>query len=91
MRSSAASRWSNLQIGNAACAPVARAVVDAPQASTPVVSPPKAATPTGVSAGLATMPGSQHQGIDTSTWALLALAGLGLAGSAWVGVRRVLG
>jgi hypothetical protein len=81
----------NLQIGNAACAPVATAAVDAPQAATPVVSPPKAATPTGVSSGLATMPGSNHQGIDTSTWALLALAGLGLAGSAWVGVRRVLG
>jgi hypothetical protein len=81
----------HLQIGDAACAPVASAVVDAPQAATPVVSPPKAATPTGVSSGLATMPGSHDHGIDASTWALLALAGLGLAGSAWVGMRRVLG
>jgi hypothetical protein len=80
-----------LQIGDAACAPVATPAVAAPQAATPVVSPPKAATPTGVSSGLATMPGSNHHGIDPFTWALLALAGLGLTGSAWVGVRRVLG
>ena len=81
----------NLQVGNAACAPVATAAVDAPQAATPAVSPPKASTPTGVSSGLATMPGSHDQGIDASTWALLALAGLGLAGSALVGLRRVIG
>ena len=79
----------NLQIGNAACAPVASAAVSPPQAATPKAAHPR--TPTGVSAGLATMPGTHDQGIDASTWALLALAGLGLAGSAWVGVRRVLG
>ncbi len=56
------------------------------------MSPPKAATPTGVSAGLATMPGTtSDHGIDASTWALMALAGLGLVGSAVVGIRRVVG
>ena len=77
----------NLQIGNAACAPVAQAAaVSPPQASTPKVSNPK--TPTAVSSGLASVPG-QQQGLDASTWALVALAGLGLAGAGLVGARRL--
>jgi hypothetical protein len=76
-----------LQIGDAACAPVARtAVVSPPQAVSPPAANPK--TPTAVSSGLATMPG-QQQGLDSSTWALVALAGLGLAGAGLVGARRL--
>ena len=77
----------NLQVGNAACAPVAEAKVSAPQAAAPVSNPK---TPTAVSSGLASMPG-QHQGIDGSTWALAALAGLGLVGAGTLGLRRMLG
>ena len=77
----------NLQIGNAACAPVARtAAVSPPQASTPKASNPK--TPTAVSSGLASVPGQQH-GLDAATWALVALAGLGMAGAGLVGARRI--
>jgi hypothetical protein len=78
----------NLQIGNAACAPVGSAVVSAPQASAPKVGNPK--TPTGVSAGLASVPGSGvHRGLDPSTWALMALAGLGLTGAGLLGARKL--
>lgn len=79
----------DLQIGDAACAPVARPAatsVSPPQAVNPPVANPK--TPTAVSSGLASVPG-QQQGLDASTWALVALAGLGLAGAGLAGARRL--
>jgi hypothetical protein len=82
----------NLQIGNAACAPVDTAAVLGAEANRPAErTSPKLRTPTGVSAGLASVPTPQDRGIDRSTWALVALGGLGLTAAGLVAARRVFG
>jgi hypothetical protein len=69
----------NLQVGNAACAPVARVAAAAPAAQ--VDAPQK--LPTSVSAGLASAPGEDsHDGV-----ALAALAMLLIGGTALVAIR----
>jgi hypothetical protein len=70
----------NLQVGNAACAPVARVAVAAPTAE---AAAPQS-LPTAVSAGLATAPGDDdpHSGI-----ALVALAMMFTGGTALVVIR----
>ncbi len=79
----------NLQIGNAACAPVAADRVLGAEANRPPVhASPLPRTPTGVSSGLESVPAAQDQGIARSTWALVALGGLGLAGAGLVAARR---
>ena len=82
----------NLQIGNAACAPVATAAVLGAQANRPAArTSPHLRTPTGVSSGLESVPASQDHGIARSTWALVALGGLGLIGAGLVAARRLFG
>jgi hypothetical protein len=82
----------NLQIGNAFCAPVATAKVLGTEAERPAQrSAPKLATPSGVSAGLASVPASQDHGLDRSTWVLVTLTGLGLVGAGAAAARRLLG
>jgi hypothetical protein len=71
----------NLQVGNAACAPVAKAVVKTPQAA-----PQAPKLPRSVSAGVASAP-AVHQGGSTGTAAFGLLALLGLC-VGLVGVRR---
>ena len=80
----------NLQIGNAACAPVATAMVKGVEAHRPAAhTAPAPRTPTGVSSGLESVPAAQDHGIARSTWALVALGGLGLAGAGLVAARRL--
>jgi hypothetical protein len=69
----------NLQIGNAACAPVARTAVAAPAAQ---AAAPQA-LPTSVSAGLASAPGDDSH----SSTALVALAMMLTGGTALVVIR----
>jgi hypothetical protein len=81
----------NLQIGNAACAPVNTAAVLGEEAKRPAQrTSPKLSTPTGVSSGLESVPASQGQGLDRTTWALVALGGVGLIGAGAVAARRIL-
>jgi hypothetical protein len=70
----------NLQIGNAACAPVARvAAVDAPQAA------PAKSLPTAVSAGLATAPDTDsHTGFVLAALAMMAVGGTALVVIRWL-------
>ena len=73
----------NLQVGNAACAPVARVAVSAPQ---PQAAPPHKALPTAVSAGLASAPGQSAPQSDNHV-ALAALAMMLAGGTALVAIR----
>jgi hypothetical protein len=72
----------NLQIGNAACAPVARVAVDAPTAQ---AAAPQA-LPTAVSAGLATAPGGgdSHSGIALAALAMMLVGGTSLVVVRWL-------
>jgi hypothetical protein len=71
----------NLQIGNAACAPVARVAVSAPTAQ---AAAPKA-LPTSVSAGLATAPGDDsHSGIALAALAMMLTGGTALVVIRWL-------
>ena len=72
----------NLQVGNAACAPVARAAAAAPAAE--VAAPHK--LPTAVSAGLATAPAPAGQDSNSGI-ALAALAMMLTGGTALVVIR----
>ena len=82
----------NLQIGNAACAPVATAAVLGAGANRPAARTPHIPqTPTAVSSGLESAPGTQDQGIALSPWVRLTLAGLCLAGAGVVAARRLFG
>jgi hypothetical protein len=71
----------NLQIGNAACAPVARVAVSAPTAQ---AAAPKA-LPTSVSAGLATAPGEDsHSAIALAALAMMLTGGTALVVIRWL-------
>jgi len=70
----------NLQIGNAACAPVGRAVAAAPAAE---AAPQK--LPTAVSAGLAGTPGEEsHDGIVKAALAMMLAGGTALVVIRWL-------
>jgi hypothetical protein len=82
----------NLQIGNAACAPVETAKVLGVEANRPAAHTSHTPrTPTSVSSGLESVPASQDQGIARSTWVLVGLGGLGLMGAGLVAARRLFG